>query len=96
MIFKGYNFRKSTTIVQLRNPDRERQNFVMFGKVCPEGTAPANSVLTGYEWPSRAAVRAKYIPLKGHSLTNMAYGEDGRVYLLVDGKCYTAKIKSAK
>lgn len=32
----------------------------------------------------------KLVPLKGHSLTNMAYAEDGRVFLAHGGGVYTA------
>lgn len=93
MIYKGYKFRKSRTVVSMPNLDSEKKNYVAFGKVYKEGQAPASAIQTQYQWPSRSPVYAKYIPLSGHSLTNMAYGKDGRIYLMLDGKFYTAKMK---
>lgn len=41
----------------------------------------------------RAIKTGRAIPLSGHSLTNMAYAEDGRVLLVKDGMVYTSPKK---
>ncbi len=101
MIFKGFKFRKSRTVVQIPTKDdagvvygfveSDRDGYIHFGKVIKVGsTLSGNCIKTKYTWRDGAPVYAKPIKLKGHSLCNMAYGDDGKVYLMFDGKMYTA------
>jgi hypothetical protein len=92
MIYKGIKFRHSQRIVGLPGSDV----YVQFGRVVLQDRAvPRHAVKTTRTWvASGAPVYATPIKLKGHSLTNMAYGEDGRTYLMLDGQCYTAARKS--
>lgn len=102
MIFKGIKFRRSGTVVTLPKEmwAGDIKNHVTFGRVCPRDTPGAVQT----DWILRAdagrpdAVYTPHlyalpIPLSGHSLTYMAYGADGRVYLCLDGHCYTAVLK---
>lgn len=100
MKFKGYNFRVSKTIVMLKgyysptlkvameNATAAGGAYVRFGKVCKESAKGAEA--THYTYPNGQSVFALPIEIKGYSLTNMAYGKDGKVYLAKDGGCYTA------
>jgi hypothetical protein len=103
MIFKGLKFRRSRTVVVIPEEHNTHMGHLSFGKVCQEDVPGA--VLTNYiNSSTKQKVYAKPIPLSGHSLTNMAYGEKKTlkhpggwsethvmVYLCVDGKTYTHK-----
>lgn len=105
MIFKGIAFRQSNRIVDLPNfnyltgeryphsiPGREA--YTMFGRILPLGKTSPTAVKTEYknretgEW-----YYAEPIACDGHSLTNMMYGTDGRVYLAKNGKFYSAVLQ---
>jgi hypothetical protein len=101
MIFDGLKFRLSQKIVTLPLKDEQgnwhpyvnplRAHYAVFGRVVPAGTPGAIRT----QWWSRkdsTPVYAVPIPLKGHSLTNMAYGEDGKVYLIRDGQIYVSSL----
>ncbi len=99
MKFDGMNFRVSKTVVALPVRDEDGnlmpyvkqggEMYVAFGRVVKEGTFPKGSIKTQYKWKDKGtSVYAKEIKLKGHSLTNMAYGEDGKTYLMYNGKCF--------
>lgn len=93
MRYKGYNFRRNKNIVMLKVMAGDSKNYVRFGRIVPQGKpVPPNAEATMSVWhgPLREPVLAVPIELTGHSLTNMAYGADGRVYLAYDGWCYTA------
>ena len=105
MIFKGIHFRKARRIVSLPviNPEtKERmpyvkagnENYTYFGRVLPDQSKadPCKHVLTSWFLDSNPDVKlwAEVIPDNGHSLTNMMYGQDGRVYLYYKGIIYTA------
>jgi hypothetical protein len=99
MIFKGYNFRHSRKVVDLPSSVNEEygiaDNFIMFGRVCD--SADPEAVLT--TWTRNgggAAVYAKVVPVKYHSLTNMMLGKDNYWYALIDGKCYVNGEKRKK
>lgn len=106
MKYKGYNFRVSKTVVMLKgyyspklkvameNATAAGGAYVRFGKVCKESDKGAEE--THYTYPNGQSVFALPIEIKGYSLTNMANGTDGRVYLAKDGGCYTAPQVSAQ
>ena len=93
MKFKGINFRRAPNVVTLPDGAGDPSipsNYQQFGRVCkPDAQGAIRS-----NW-SRGGepLYVKPIPLSGHSRTNMAYGLDGRVYLIHDGRCYTAPPK---
>lgn len=88
MLYKGYSFRVARSVVMLPpDPNDLKNNYVKFGRICAatvKGAVPTNYHLGG------GAVYAKPVKLLGHSLTNMARGADGKMYLARDGACYTA------
>ncbi len=104
MRFDGYTFRTARNIVLLPKSMWQKRNFCEFGKVVPESEPHPETVpgafLTDYHWREyegengvTIATRPVYaipVPLRGFSLTNMAYGTDGRLYLCIDRICYTA------
>ena len=109
MKYKGYNFRVSKTVVMLKGyydprtkgvkPLAEGGAYVRFGKFCDADAEGAE--LTDYTRPSEqdpvgTPLFAKPIEMTGYSLTNLANGKDGRVYLAKDGGCYTAPQVSAR
>jgi hypothetical protein len=100
MIFKGFNFRINKNLIKLPSFDNEgnlmsyvkEENYVYFGKILKSETQ--QSVKTAYKNKETGeAIYAEIIPLKGHSLTNMAYGMNKQVYLMKDDKIYQAKMK---
>lgn len=92
----GIRFTESTKIVVL--PDAlwagELKNHLTFGKVCT--LEKKGAVLTGSKNNEGHYIHALPIPFSGHSLTNMMYGKDGRIYLFSEGKCYSAPAKKAE
>lgn len=109
MQFKGFNFRRNYNVVNLPTHDisgnlmpyvdADRLGYIVFGKVCKKGQIPNNAVRTNFYWADdedkKHPVYAVPIDLKGYSLTNMAYGNDKKVYLAKDGGFYTAKSNAA-
>lgn len=105
MQYKGHNFRENNKLVMLpiydedNNPmpyvDEDKTNYVYFGKVIARGKKkPLDAIKTIYKWEdTQETVYATPIPLKGHSLTNMAYGEKDQLYLAKGNRCYQAKIQ---
>jgi len=90
MKYKGYNFRRSTTVYMLPMElfGGETKNYVTFGRLCAKETLGA----VPRELANGGFVYLLPIAIKGYSRTNMAYGADGRVYLAMDGFTYTAKM----
>lgn len=103
MIFKGKKFTKNSNIVVLPSHDNngflmsymKDENHITFGKVTKVGMNKKGAVKTNNHWlggmKDQESVYAIPIKVKGYSLTNMMYSEDGKVYLFKDGKCYVAK-----
>ncbi len=93
MIHDGINFRSDRFLVQIPVQKTDpNPNYLRFGFAVPEGKKPpAHAVKTDYKWPDGSDVYAKPVAIKGWGKTNMAYGEDGRIYLMLDGKGYVAK-----
>lgn len=99
MRFKGYNFRQAKKIVMLRGyfdtttgavtVTPTNGAYVRFGRICKPEAKGAEE--TQYTYPDGSRVWARAVPVSGYSRTNMAYGEDGKVYLALDGRCFTAK-----
>jgi len=86
MIYKGYNFRVSKNIVLLKEQDGHN---LLFGKLCDKNNPDA--VETEYiNVDDNSRVYAKPIAYKGHSLTHLMTGVDGRLYLYYNGKVYIA------
>ena len=93
MKFKGFNFRKVRTVVQLPYDEGESTSYIKFGRISKESDKGA--ILTRYKFAdSGLPVYAKPIPNNGYSLTNMMYGKDGRVYLMKDGQFFTAVLNN--
>lgn len=99
MIYKGHSYSRSSSIVDLPKSFRDehypkvKENFVRFGRITVKsGKILQKEVITDYS-SNGEPVFATPIALKGWSLTNLAYGKDGRVYLLYDGRCYTRKLQ---
>lgn len=102
MIFKGRKFRHSHVVVSLpwhtdaENPPSyahpgKPSSYVYFGRAVRGATGGARGLVkTHYKWKDGTDVWAKPIPLTGHGLTNMAYGKDGRAYLMYGGQCFIA------
>lgn len=76
------------------------EHCVHFGKTVPHANdtrrkqPDAKAVIynTDFRWEdSSDVVQATLIPDEGWSLTNMMYGKDGRIYLMLDGRFYTHK-----
>ena len=88
MIFKGYKFRKNANICVIPSTS----NNLSFGRIIPQtNVIPLKAIrVPNMKWSDGSPVFANEIKLTGHSLTNMAYGDDYRVYLARDGKCFTA------
>lgn len=97
MIVDGIKFRYAKNIVTLPAQDYLGEkygfNYLRFGRVVPEGKNSLKAKQTMWRWPSNEPVWAVPIESDGWSLTNMMYGKDGKIYLMRDGKCYTAKGK---
>lgn len=91
MRYKGFNFTKAPTVVTLSSKD----NYVRFGRVSHSGAEGAE--VTSWVHPQGGnPVWAVPVSVTGYSLTNMAFGADGKMYLAYDGRCYTAFRKSAE
>jgi hypothetical protein len=84
------------------NPYAKEFNYVSFGRITKVNsrvmTVPRSSIcedhrqaneMAVYESEKSIKIFVKPIKMKGYSTTNMAYGVDGKTYLMVDGKCYT-------
>jgi len=87
MKFKGFNFRRTRNVTtHLPTGETNVQFYRINANKRDEGI-----VVPGKTWTDTGKeVRGVLISLKGHSLTNMAYGADHRVYLAKDGCVYTA------
>lgn len=102
MKFDGIQFRKTKNIVVLPAFDKNgspidygdgaKPNYVRFGRVVKIGKpVPDNAVETNLTFANGCfRVFATPVDIEGHSLTNMAYGKDGRAYLCKDGECYVS------
>lgn len=91
MIYKGFKFRTSKTIVTL--PELKDGVYVQFGRVVQNGKDNKKAVTTNYIWAD-TNTKVLAIPLDGlsWSMTNMAYHNETRtVILFKGGKCFTAK-----
>ena len=97
MKFKGFRFRVSKTVVTLAGyTDQSGEAvfnaptngaYVRFGRVCKPTDVGAEAT----NWSRDGQpVFAKPIKVRGMSLTNMAYGADGKVYVALNGRCYSA------
>ena len=100
MIFDGLKFRRNRNLVVINLLDfdytdeyKEGNNYLRFGRIIDRNKPlPANAVCTKYTWTdTKEPVWAVPISLSGWSLTNMAYGKDGRTYLAYGGEVYTYK-----
>lgn len=102
MKFDGIVFRRAPKIcrIPIENPDPKHKDYAVFGKLIPKGQdIPASAKLVPHiSWSDEAGlpasaktpVYANIIPCDGYSLTNMMYGKDGKIYLVLNGVCYVA------
>lgn len=95
MKINGKIFRRtrSVTCLPTRSTDPTGQAFygyVRFGKVCKSSAVGAEptGVYRHVEGGGREHLWAIPIPICGYSATNIAYGVDGRMYAMLDGKFY--------
>lgn len=107
MQYKGRQFSHVRNVVSLPvyDPNGEKmpyvespENYVIFGKVSKLGEKKAGAFKSCFvrvdKDGNKEPLFAVPIKLRGYSLTNMAYGEDGYVYLMFDGKFYRSKEKT--
>lgn len=104
MIFKGHKFRQNKNLIVLPNYDEDmntmpyvedgHENYVYFGRVIKPGKKKGiDAVKTKYKWENTGeTVYAIAVEIKGHSLTNMAYGNKDEIYLAKGLQCYQSKI----
>lgn len=104
MLFKGHKFRQNKNLVVLPNYDEGMntmpyveegcESYVYFGRIIKPGKKkPIEAIKTSYKWEdTQETVYAVPVALRGHSLTNMAYGEKNEIYLAKGMTCYQAKI----
>ena len=92
MIFKGIKFRKSRKVCTLPS---DGTPYTKFGRVVPTASTSRGGefIKTEYTWSDGGPVFATPVKLNGHSLTNMAYGQDGYMYLAKDGSCFVGSSK---
>lgn len=107
MIFKGIEFVRSHTLVDLPVKDEDgnqmpyiekgKENYLMFGKIFKAGSGKRGAVKTNYfirdENGTKEPIFAVPVALKYHSLTNMMVGQDGYYYLCLSGRFYKSKKK---
>jgi hypothetical protein len=96
LLFKGFYYSPTRTVVPLPQEHwtGSIKNEMTFGKVCPADKPGAIQTTWKYDG-SGLPVFAKPIPCKGHSLTNLMYGET-HAYLLYDGKMYMRPLKNKR
>ena len=90
MVYDGYEFKKSSTIIALPHSYSEKKNkpnYVFFGRKCKKGDVGA--VPAGYYHNGEYAIP---LPCDGHSLTNMMFCGDFLV-LQYEGCTYTTKFR---
>ena len=88
-MFKGFRFVRAPKVIFLSPPPGSTN--VVFLRIC----RPDEKGAVKTEWKLEGEpVFGKPIKIKGYSQTNMAYGYDGRVYLALDGRCYSTFVKS--
>lgn len=98
MIFDGIRFctRRDIVTMGIHPAGHRHAHHIRFGRAIKEGSPiPPNAEKTSWTWndESKTSVYAIEIPAAGYSLTNMMYGDDGRIYLMKDGRCYSAPTK---
>lgn len=108
MKFKGRDFVQVRNVVSLPASDKDGNlmsyaekpsNYVIFGKVSKLGEKKAGAVKSDFhrklEGGGKVDIFAVPIKTSGYSLTNMAYGADGYIYLMFDGRFYRSTNKIA-
>jgi hypothetical protein len=108
IISRGQKFSHCPNVVMLPARDEEgklmpyveegRDNCVYFGQAIPRGKHEGvkDAIKTVYKWGKEEDAEPVYatpIKLKGHSLTYMAYAENGFTYLAMHGQCYRRRSK---
>lgn len=92
MIYQGNRYKINKKVIDLPERFKDehypkiKENYVRFGRITTDG------VNTDYSCNGKP-VFATPIDIEYWSLTNLAYGKDGRVYLMYDGRCYTRKLQ---
>jgi len=98
MQFDGAWYRRNRCVTVLWQLENERGGgYCVFGMIVSQSVktkVPKGAVKTGRVWTHTGQPQyAVPIPVLAHSLTNLAYGADGRRYLCLDGVCYTSHYK---
>jgi hypothetical protein len=83
--FDGVKFKKARNVVAYRQ-EGPKAAYLLFGKVAKMGSFEGETVRT----VCGRLLAVLPIPLKGHSLTNKAYGVDGKTYLCKDTVCFVS------
>jgi hypothetical protein len=86
--FKGVRYTHSRKAVTL--PREPGDPYVRFGYAEWGATDDQGGKLVKTQWTTGSGepIFAKPIPIRGHGLTNLAYGKNGYAYLLHDGRVY--------
>lgn len=107
MQYKGGKYRRNRNIVRMPLFDEQnrrmpyvevgKEQYAVFGRVTKLGANKKGAFKTNCTWSGGdkdgQPVYAVPIPLKGYSQTNLAYGLDGYMYLMMDGACYQSMKK---
>ena len=91
MIFKGYNFRKTSKVI-MNGTDAEH-NVKFFRVVHYNKPIPKTAeIIEGRYWELDEKTQVYGVPITGeYSRTNMIYGDDGYTYVALNGKVYLRK-----
>jgi hypothetical protein len=94
--FEGKRYARAPKVVVLPEEFWEGtgKNHMTFGVACD--ISKKGAVLTSWKDENNFHIHALPIPFTGHSLTNLMYGKDKRMYLCLDGKCYSAPVSKKK
>lgn len=104
MIFDGMRFVRTRKSVTLPTHDEHnnlmpyvqtgKEHYTYFGNAVSQGKpVPAKAIKTRWTWSDGSPVYATPVKDQRHSLTNMVYGGDGRVYLYRGGEVYSTSHK---
>ncbi len=107
MMYDGIKFRRNSSIVEIKNPDKTRSSYCTFGRLVKQGTyeddipTVASVLVDHMTWPDGAPVYAIPILPLHHYKTNLAVkttnhrngDQTMEQFLKVDGICYSKKVK---
>lgn len=97
--FEGQRYTRAPKVVVLPEEywqDDGKYKYMTFGVECD--ITKKGSVLTKWKNEQNFYIHALPIPFVGHAPahTNLMYGKDNRLYLCLEGKCYSAPMSKKK